>query len=424
MKKFFKYAKIIVLIIETSIISANVKAQNWIEGTYSQLSSISTVQISSSADSLSTPAVVLGAEDFITLQFDEFDADIRTLYYTLRHCNIDWQPSDLLDIEFYDGFNKVYDADQNMLSFNTTTDYTHYTLSIATQPIKVSGNYIVTVYSSDDDTELLRRPFFVYEPIVGIKSRVTRQQKHDLANQSLSLSVIHQQIHTNNAAIEFRIAAWQNCRPDTWVTLDQPTFVRQNEIVFDDAVSFEAGNEYRWADNRNLKYNGINVKHIDFFDPLYHITLYADKRDIGYSFHEDFNGRRYIEARDIYRHTSYGADYNMVHFTLLSEKLDGDVYVFGELTDFLMSNRNKMQYDETSHCYRLALQLKQGLHNYQYLLVDQNNNVSANDTDGSFTDTENDYYIAVYYRPLSETHDRLVGYKKHNSKNSVNSFVH
>lgn len=424
MKKFFKYAKIIVLIIATFAISLNTNAQNWIEGTYSQLPSIATVQISSSNDSLSTPAVTLGAEDYITIQFDEIETDVRTLYFTLRHCNIDWQPSDLLDIEFYDGFNKVYGSDSNMLSFNTTTDYTHYTITIPTESIKVSGNYIVTIHSSDDDTELLRRPFFVFEPIIGIKSRINRQQKQESASQTLSLSINHQQLRTNNAALEFRVATWQNCRPDTWTIIDQPTFVRQNEIVFDDAKTFEAGNEYRWADNRSLKYNGLNVRHIEFFDPLYHLTLHTDHLDLGYSFHEDLNGYHHIEARDIYRPAQYAADYNIVHFTLASDKLDGNVYVFGELSDFMLDSKNMMRYDEANKCYHLALMLKQGLHNYQYVHVDKNNNVSTNDVDGSFADTENDYYIAVYYRPLSETYDRLVGYKVHNSKRSANAFIH
>lgn len=421
-KSFFR--QFLVLIIVTLAFYLPVNAQNMLRNISYELPQIRTVQICSANDSLAIPAVALGADDYIILQFDELEADVRSLYFTLRHCNIDWTPSDLLDIEFFDGFNKVYDAEQYMLSFNTITDYTHYRLSVSTEPIKVSGNYILSVFSADDDTELLRRPFFVYESAIGIQSRITRQSVSEPAFQTLSFSVLHPQLHTNNAAIEFKAAVWQNCRPDTWTVIEQPSFVRQNELTYDNAMSFDAGNEYRWADNRSLKYNGINVHHIQYHNPFYHVTLNTDRPDAGYSFHEDFNGKQYIEARDIYRSPLYAADYTMVHFSLLTDKVDGDVYVFGELSDFRFDDSNRMTYDATDHCYHLTLRLKQGLHNYQYVMVDRKGKVSTYKTDGSFADTENDYYIAVYYRGLSDTFDRLVGYRRHNSKRTPNAFIH
>ncbi|MCQ2204258.1 MAG: DUF5103 domain-containing protein [Bacteroidales bacterium] len=375
---------------------------------------------------MADPIIQLGSEEELLLSFDEIENNQRTLYYSIRHYNIDWTPSDLLEVEIIDGFNRIYDNDQSWASFNTTTDYIHYSINIPTSPILHSGNYTVTVYDDEGD-ELLTRPFLIYEPIIGIQSRISRTSTVVASSnpqQSLSIKIIHPQIHTSNAASEFRIAIWQNLCHWTWTLVDSPTFIRQNELVYDDAASFSPGNEYHWADNRSLKYNGLNVAGIEFHAPYYHITLAPESLPAGYYFHEDFNGRQYIEARDIYNPAEYAADYNFVHFIYLSKNI-GDIAIYGELTNY---EPVTMQYNQANNAYYANIFLKQGLHSYSYVALNGSKNdsttLSFSDTDGSFADTENDYFIAVYYREMGDTNDRLVGFKKHNSKTTINDFIH
>jgi hypothetical protein len=64
----------------------------------------------------------------------------------------------------------------------------------------------------------------------------------------------------------------------------------------------------------------------------------------------------------------------------------------------------------------LTLLLKQGYYNFQYVYVPQGSLVADHkNIEGSFWETENDYQIFVYYKPMGERYDRLVGYRKLNS---------
>lgn len=425
-KNFFNYVHILLAAYIFTNVQTFTLAQPMFSDISTQLKDIRTVQLRTSTDSLTYPAVVLGEDDYLILSFDELNADARTLHYSFRHCNADWLPSDLMDIEFFNGFNKVFDQDKYHLSFNTTTDYIHYHITIPTINITVSGNYIITVFD-DDDTELLRRPFIVYEKLTGIQSRLIRQKQGVTAMQTMNIALQHQQINTNNAATEIKIAIWQNNNPWTWTIVETPSFIRPNELVFDDAATFEAGNEHRWADNRSLRYNGMNVGSITFHDPYYHITLNTDVPSTNYYFYTDFNGMHYIEARDIHYPADYAADYNFVHFTLRSPNI-GNIFLFGDLTEQIPY---PMQYDQTQQTYYANILLKQGLHSYCYIQTNDaqnigtpnSQNVSVTDTEGCFAETENDYYIVVYYRSMGDTTDRIIGFKKHNSQTTLNDFI-
>lgn len=427
-KNFFNSRRFYALIIVISLVQTFTSAQLPLNNIHHEAIGITTVQFHPVNDSLALPVTQLGIEDYLALSFDQIrnsHTEPLTLHYSIQHHNIDWQPSDMLEIDFYDGFNRIYDNDSYDNSFNTTTSYIHYQLIIPTEPIKASGNYTITIYD-DNDNVLLIRPFMIYEPIVGIKSRINKDfhpKGNNPQTQTLSFAIIHPTIHTNNAATEFHTAVWQNNAYWTYSIIDQPSFIRQNELVFDNASTFEAGNEFRWADNRSLRYNGLHVIAIDYHEPLYYFTLASDKLPLGYYFHHDFNGQQYIEAFDIHQSPSFAADYNMLSFTFTADRNLGNLYLFGEITEY---QPVKMNYDPATHTYNILHLTKQGLHSYQYLTSTNNPNQPFTfiHTEGNFAETENDYYIAVYYRPMGSTTDRLVGYKLHNSLNTSNDFIH
>lgn len=373
----------------------------------------------------------------LSVVFDELDGNSRSLYVTFLHCDARWNASDLMEVEYIDGFNKIYDLETPRFSFNTTVDYVHYDLIVPTDMLKLSGNYIVRIYDATSDELLLSFAFMICEDIVGIDSRIvrhegiapmmTRRRQTDLSTQNLSVSVKHAQLDINNYSEELKVVCWQNQRFDTRRYIETPTFIRSDEAIYEggEILAFEAGNEYRWLDTRNLKYTPSNVVSIDFHDPYYHFTLYPDRMPKGYSFYEDFNGGQYIEARYIHDDPAIAADYQIVHFTLPSPTNDADVYVFGELTGYTLSERNKMTYQPELKAYTATLWVKQGLHNYKYLACPHEipGYVTSSFYENSFAETENDYYIAVYYRSYSDTYDRLVGFKKHNSLTSPNVFI-
>ena len=51
------------------------------------------------------PVLTITNNDHIEVRFDELSPEVSYLRYSLVHCNADWQPSDLVEAEYIDGFN-------------------------------------------------------------------------------------------------------------------------------------------------------------------------------------------------------------------------------------------------------------------------------------------------------------------------------
>ena len=111
------------------------------------------------------PVVQLGGDDVISFSFDEMSHRYHRYTYRIVHCNSDWTPSDLLEIDYLEGFNDVV-IDNCESSVNTTQLYTHYEFAIPNEEVtlKVSGNYRVEVYDDELDSE---EPVLLFEFSVG-----------------------------------------------------------------------------------------------------------------------------------------------------------------------------------------------------------------------------------------------------------------
>ncbi|MFN2313836.1 MAG: type IX secretion system plug protein domain-containing protein, partial [Bacteroidales bacterium] len=101
----------------------------------------------------------------LTLHFDIIESPGGSLWYSLIHCDRDWNMSDLFTSDYLKGFDENQITDY-LPSFNTRVNYTHYSLKLPNNDVSflVSGNYIITVWNQGEpDAPLLRRRFFVSE---------------------------------------------------------------------------------------------------------------------------------------------------------------------------------------------------------------------------------------------------------------------
>ena len=88
---------------------------------------------------LSSPVIELNSNEKIKLSFDDLDADSKNYYYTIIHCNANWEPSDIRDSEYIEGFieNQITDY---KFSFNTMQNYTHYNLIIPNEDLNIRNS--------------------------------------------------------------------------------------------------------------------------------------------------------------------------------------------------------------------------------------------------------------------------------------------
>lgn len=364
------------------------------------------------------PIIDLNTNEHITISFDEMTEEVSYLQYSLVHCNADWRPSALSDLEYLDGFNTnpIEEFDFSMATF---AHYVHYSLTLPNEDVqfKVSGNYVLLVYPENEpERVLLQVCFSVYENNILVAPSATSRTDIDYNREHQQVSVT---LNANNYRIqnpynELKVSVTQNGRRDNEVTVNRPLRVQGCQIFFDHDrnLIFEAGNEFRRFEMVATRYAGLGVANIYHFDPYYHVELTPVKprSESSYLYDQTQNGRFVIRQSGA-SDSDTEADYFVVHFTLDSDPIPGGkIYIDGELTNHLYSPYNEMVYNPQTEQYEKTLLLKQGSYNYQYLfLPDGTRTATAAPVEGNYYQTVNEYLVKVYHRAPGERYDRLIG---------------
>ncbi len=136
---------------------------------------------SGSTNEIFTPPVVpITQEQPITLEFDIVGEQSQRLTAKLLHCDVDWKPSNLTDMQFLSEINEFLFTNYRT-SVNTKVPYFHYRLQVPR--VKLSGNYLLVVQGAGN-TPLLSRRLLVYENGVQISL------KQGLAGVELRIRIV------------------------------------------------------------------------------------------------------------------------------------------------------------------------------------------------------------------------------------------
>lgn len=367
-----------------------------------------------------SPVIRLGAEDQLQLSFDELSHDYKRYAYRLIHCNKDWTRSDLVVMEYLDGFSEN-DLDTYDLSVSTNTLYTHYTLLLPNQDVKlsVSGNYACQVFNKDNPEEiLLTACFMVVDTKVSIKSEVTASTDIDTEDrhQQLRYEITPRGWQFQDPLAEIHLTIQQNRRLDNQVYGLQPQVVSPTKLTYehDNQLIFPGGNEYRRFETTTFKRSGLGVNRVAYHRPYYNVELFeCEPRTSGYTYDQDQNGRYLIHTIDNTPDETT-ADYFLVHFTYPTPtpSLDEGLYLQGDLVENRFDEGSKFRYNFERKAYEKTLLLKQGSYNYQLMYKPSGGKASALNTEGSYWQTENEYQVYVYYRQLGGRYDQLIGFNE------------
>ena len=371
------------------------------------------------------PVIAMNSPERLLLQFDDFDFDSRDYMYSISHCNADWSISDLHSSEFIDGFPENY-IHEYEFSFNTKLSYVHYELVIPNSDFrfKKSGNYIITVYDSEQpDVPMLTKRFMVYDEqlLVGAQVHQATLAKGRHTDHEIDVIVNFTNVDYVNPIQDVHLVIYQGHRWDNAITNLTPSFVEHKRLVYDfeEESSFEAGNEYRFFDSKSIRFYTERVQKI-IHDSVDVVLLFPDHPwgNQAYSFYPDIEGYyvpNIMEKSD----ARVEADYVWVNFCLQQNPFvdKGDVFIYGALTDWNLKEEAKLTYDEVMGCYETSLLLKQGYYNYTYLFVSEESRIPSQDAvDGNFYQTAQDYFVFVYLYDYDYGYDRLLGMRKVTTK--------
>lgn len=378
---------------------------------------VHTVQVNKNGNWASIPVIDLSGDNYININFDILGEDsYRALKYRIINCDADWNKSRLLDLEYLDGFNDLL-IDDYAQSVNTIVDYTNYNFQIPNdrQRLKLSGNYAVEVYAEDEQNKvLLMACFSVLDSKIKIDGAFS-------SNTDIDANKEHQQVNfsINTAGIQIRdpfsdlkVVVRQNNRMDNQRVGVKPTYIQGDKLIYEHNrdLIFDAGNEYRRFESVSYRYNGLNIASTDLTRPYYSTSIITDKVRAGkrYIYDQDQNGRyliRNAEAND----ADIQADYFKTRFTLdIPEPILEPIYLNGGFTNNRFDEKYLMKYDIANKVYTADVVLKQGAYNYQYL-TQSGKIYSQAKIEGNYFETENEYAVYVYYRPVGFLSDQLIG---------------
>ncbi len=366
---------------------------------------------------------IMQKSGMLQVSFDDLQADEKDYYYFIEHCDRNWKTSDLLSTEFVRGYQKdQIRAHQN--SVNTLQFYTHYDFQIPNEQTQllISGNYRLSVLN-DNDEVLFTRYFIVYEPIttVGVSVHQRRDVSVISEQQAVQFIINHPGLNISNPYDEIKPMLLQNFDFSTAIYDLKPQFIRGDQLLYkyDAETAFFGGNEFLNFDTKEMLMTNFRVAAVISGKDLYESILYTDVQRAfdPYTYYPDINGNFLVNKAGS-RENNLDADYSRVAFSLdADEFFDKQVYVYGAFNNYQLTDENRMIYNPELGIYQAKILLKQGFYNYNFVTLDNKNQINSVELNGSFDETENDYQVIVYYSKFGSRYDRVIGYGMGNSSN-------
>ncbi|MCG2610747.1 DUF5103 domain-containing protein [Flavobacterium sp. SM15] len=365
--------------------------------------------------------------DPFELQFDDLYGNEADYYYTITQYNYDWTPSQLAKAEYLQGMdNQRIMTYQN--SFNTLQVYSHYSQMFPNKfnRILFTGNYMIKVFNSDQEL-VFSKKFILFEEQVAVPLQIKRSR--DLSTihgmQNLDFMVKMGDNILQNPINNVKVALFQNGRFDNAIYNIKPQYTLGSDLIYkyNKETQFWAGNEFLYYENKDIRTVSNNVGHVSAGE-IYNTHLYMNtsRKNNPYTYWPDINGG-FLPNKINAENSNLEADYSWVYFTLNTNTFidKKDIYIVGMFNNYALTPENKMDYNSEKGLFEKAILIKQGFTNYQYVLADKNGKIdSENAVDGNFYQTENNYFVLVYYRGNNDRYDRVIGRGIANSEGITN----
>lgn len=391
--------------------------------------SIRSVQLYPVGNQIGFPILQLNRGEKLELHFDDLSPQVKNISYTWQLCNADWTPAMLSPFEYLKGFtqNRILQYRNSSVAF---IRYIHYSAILPEQsclPTR-SGNYLLRVFQNGDTAQTLftRRVLMVQPQIdIGLQIQQPFNGRYFTTHQKLNFTVMAKKLDLTNALQQVRVVLLQNFRWDNAITGIRPTFIRQNTLEYnveEDAL-FPGGKEWRWLNLRSFRLQSDRVERAEYSTEKTEVYVVPDldRSPQRFVFYRDQNGLYSLEATESINYLTQ-ADYARVFFRYKPSNgvaLPGkDVYVFGALSQYGLDPESKMVFNPVTGMYEASLLLKQGYYDYCYVTSEKGRlpiRGSFDQTEGNYWETENEYMVLVYYRPMGGRADELLGFARINS---------
>ncbi|MFC2083739.1 type IX secretion system plug protein domain-containing protein [Bacteroidota bacterium] len=393
------------------IFSLNLFAQNF---------EIKSLKVYKNKNQINPP--ILSVKDKLFIEFD-IESDTQPLLNILfRFCDRSWEPYDNIFLE-----NRFYNTEHNLwfktLPATITEARYHYKGEFPNENVTFpfSGKWKFYITDFDDSNEIYATgKFIVVYPSIPLISGILKQRLEGVTLDESTFGQIYN-IRTkfnlpdtlfSSRVLGFEIIENQKFEYPIFISEDNTNEYRYFEWNGIDEIEYivkdiQPGNEYRQA---NLK---DRFKH----SPPYTNAQY-DGVDVSRLY--DYGGKDYNGGSILHNPLNDYSNYMNVEFNLrLPEYFYKNVFLTGSFNNWQVLPEYKLI--DTDGLYSINIELKRGIYDYQYVtgIVEDEKvyEIDWLELEGNSWDTENDYYLFVYYlSPLYGQYDKVIGFKKLSSK--------
>jgi hypothetical protein len=381
---------------------------------------IKSLRVFSSGDETSFPVIDFSSEDkkSITIDFDVQCSSYPSLLIQFRFCDSNWKPYDNAFL-----LNPLYSYDNNLYLEKPPNNIRgaryHFSNSYPNNNVTFpfSGKWIFLITDVFDRNQIYATgKFFVVIPEFEIKVNTVME---NLLSGSDELAILGRTIAIRTkftlpdslfSNYVQKVEIIKNRMLEYPIIVDRSSSSRNRFYEWDASQNFtfiarnlRPGNEYRSTDTRDVgKYNSATVAarfgEIDLSD------LYTRRP-------RDMNGTSIL-----LNYKNQNADYQNVLFKFRApESITKPIFIVGSFTNWKVLPDYEM-FDENG-MMNLSVPLKRGVYDYQYVtgefFNDSIRNIDWEILEGNFHETENEYYIFLFYIAQEKGgYEKIIGYKK------------
>jgi hypothetical protein len=380
---------------------------------------VKSLRVYSSQEQISFPIIDLSdkLKNSITIDFDVDGDNYPTFVIIFKFCDSEWNPYESAFLQ-----DPMYNTERSLWFETLPTTIKgasyHFRGSFPNKNVHFpfSGKWRFYIVSSMDYSRIYGMGrFYVVRPEIKINTGWTKEtadisSRINELNRTLAVRTSFSLPDTLFQANVKKVEIINNRKLSDPVIIDRDKFTGDRFFQWNGAKEFtfvarniKPGNKYRQTDTRN--YNVYNTPNVSAkFGNIETSNLFT-------RLYRDFNGGfELLDFKDPY------ADYLNVQFKLRTpDDLFAPVFLVGSFTDWEVLPEFEMRNDKGMRY--ITVELKRGIYDYQYVtgnvIGDKVDNIDWQVLEGNFYETENEFYIFLYYTTIEKGgYDKIIGYKK------------
>ena len=356
------------------------------------------------------PIIELNSSQKLLLSFDYLGTQSRQFRITVVHHDKKWNRSGIGPNTYLDSFSETT-VQSSTISFGQRPSYFHVEFSFPNNELKpaVSGNYLINVYSTNDNSLLFSMPFFVTEEVGQIETTVERlfAQRDDGRPLDQLFSTYSYPDFVDYPQFDLSMSFVQN---QFWGRTKQVKFLDtitpgQLRGYIERNNAFVGNYEFK---HLNLQNFDIGSQQIQEYQPGVtppRIILHRDVQNLDTN--SDWSEAAVTKGiPDDDRNSNYAE----VEFRLQTDdsiQPSSDIYLVGHFNNWMISERNRMRFDPDKQIWTGRALIKQGVYAYKYVIL-RNNQVDDLILDQGFLSAKQEYLTFIYFKDPDQNFDRLL----------------